>query len=145
MTIKHFPVTNTNIVEAHYSKKDNVPVTYVCTTDFKMSDRPVDIFYRETAHPEFGNKYFGIGIDYEDGSYFIFNADEIEKFSFGLVEDDDGNLQYSRSHHDYKAFDNGNMIDGGRVYIRSSLNSKIYVVRNGKMVQSHLTKADSLV
>jgi hypothetical protein len=143
--IKHFPVTNTNIVAAHYSKKDNVPVTYVCTTDFRRSDSPVDIFYRETPHPEFGNKYFGIGINYEDGSYVIFNADAVEDFSFGMVQDDDGNLQYSRSHHDYKAFDNGNMIDGGRSYIRHSGNAKIYVVRDGKMVQSDLTNADSLV
>jgi hypothetical protein len=145
MTIKHFPVTNTNIVEAHYSKKDNVPVTYVCTTDFKMSDRPVDIFYRETPHPEFNNRYFGIAVNYEDGSYIIFNADAVEDFSFGMVQDDEGNLQYSKSRHDYKIFNNGNMIDGGRDYIRSSLNSKIYVVRNGKMIQSDLTKADSLV
>jgi hypothetical protein len=145
MTIKHFPVTNTNIVEAHYSKKDNVPVTYVCTTDFKMSDRPVDIFYRETPHPEFNNRYFGIAVNYEDGSYIIFNADAVEDFSFGMVQDDEGNLQYSKSRHDYKIFNNGNMIDGGRDYIRSSLNSKIYVVRNGKMVQSDLTNADSLV
>jgi len=143
--IKHFPITHTGIIEAHYSKRDNVPISYVCTTDFKTSDRPVDIFYRESPHPEFGNKYFGIAVNYDDGSYTIFNADEVEQFTFGMVEDDDGDLQYSRSHHDYKAFDNGNMIDGGRVYIRSSLNSKIYVVRNGKMVQSDLTNADSLV
>jgi hypothetical protein len=62
-----------------------------------------------------------------------------------MVQDDEGNLQYSKSRHDYKIFNNGNMIDGGRDYIRSSLNSKIYVVRNGKMIQSDLTKADSLV
>jgi hypothetical protein len=111
-----------------------------------MSDRPVDIFYRNTPHPTFGNRYFGIGINHEDGSYVIFNADEIESFTFGLVEDDDGNLQYSQSHHEYKSFDNGNMIDGGRRYIRSSRNNvSIYVVRDGKMVERHLTTSDSLV
>jgi hypothetical protein len=133
--IKHFPVTNTDKVIEHYSQKDNVPIFYVCTTDFKMSDRPVDIFYRETAHPEFGNKYFGIAPNYGDGSYSIFNADEIEKFTFGMIEDDDGDLQYSKSNHDYKSFENGNMIDGGRNYIRHSGNTKFYVVRNGQMVQ----------
>jgi hypothetical protein len=144
--IKHFPVTNTDKVIEHYSQKDNVPIGYVCTTDFKMSDRPADIFYRDTPHPEFGNKYFGIAPNYGDGSYVIFNADEIKEFTFGMVEDDDGNLQYSRSHHDYKSFHNGNMIDGGRVYIRSSFNRvDIYIVRDGKMVERHLTTSDSLV
>jgi hypothetical protein len=142
--IKHFPVTNTSVVEAHYSKKDNVPVTYVCTTDLKRSDTPIDIFYRETPHPKFGNRYFGIVPNFEDGSYTIFNADRVEDLTFGLVEDDDGNLQYSRSHHDYKSFDNGNMIDGGREYMRSSFNKvDIYVVRSGKMVKNKIRKDDN--
>ena len=145
-TIKHFPITNTDKVCYIYSAKDGEPINYVCTTDFKMSDRPVDIFYRETPHPKFGNRYFGIAVNYEDGSYSIFNADEIEKFSFGMVEDDDGDLQYSQSHHDYKSFDNGNMIDGGREYIRSSHNNVcIYVVRDGKMVERGLTYSQSPV
>lgn len=132
--IKHFPVTNTEFVANHYSEKDGVPIKYVCTTDFSASDRPVDIFYRETSHPQFGNKYFGIAPDYESDNFIIFNADKVEDFTFGMVEDDDGNMQYSRSHHDYKSFKNGNMIDGGRQYIRSSLNSKVYVVRDGNMI-----------
>ena len=133
--IKHFPITNIDKVIQHYSDKDGVPISYVCTTDFTISDRPVDIFYRDSPHPEFCNQYFGIGVNYEDGSYVIFNADGIEDFTFGLVEDDDGNLQYSQYHHDYKSFDNGNMIDGGREYIRSSGNAKIYVVKNGTMIE----------
>jgi hypothetical protein len=144
--IKHFPITNTDKVIKHYSQKDNAPITYVCTTDFKVSDRPVDIFYRETPHPTFGNRYFAIAVNYEDGSYSIFNADEIEGFTFGLVEDDDGDLQYSQSHHEYKSFENGNMIDGGRRYIRSSRNNVcIYVVRDGKMVERNLTTSDKEV
>jgi len=135
MIIKHFPISNTDKVIEHYSAKDSVPISYVCTTDFKRSDRPVDIFYRDSPHPTFGNRYFGIGINHEDGSYVIFNADEVEKFSFGMAEDDEGNLQYSQSHHDYKSFDNGNMIDGGREYIRSSYTGvDIYVVSDGKMI-----------
>jgi len=134
--IKHFPVTNTDFVVKHYSEKDGVPIKYVCTTDFNVSNRPVDIFYRETAHPQFGNKYFGIALDYESDNFVIFNADKVEDFTFGMVEDDEGNMQYSRSHHDYKSFKNGNMIDGGRQYVRSSLNSQIYVVRDGQFVLS---------
>jgi hypothetical protein len=132
--IKHFPITNTETVIKHYSQKDGVPISYVCTTDFNCSDAPVDIFYRKTPHPEFGNKYFGIGVDREDGSYVIFNADKVEDFAFGMVEDDDGNLQYSEYHHRCKFFENGNMIDGGRDYVRSSLNAKIYVVRDGQFI-----------
>jgi hypothetical protein len=131
--IKHFPITNTDHVEEFYSHKDGVPIKYVCTTDFRQSDNPADIFYRESPHPKFGNKYFGIAYNY-DGHYTIFNADEIENFSFGMVEGDDGHIQYSQSHHDYKSFDNGNMIDGGRSYNRYSGKLHTYVVRNGHMI-----------
>jgi len=143
--IKHFPITDTDKVIQHYSDKDGVPINYVCTTDFKTSDRPVDIFYRESPHPTFGNRYFGIGVNYEDGSYIIFNADEVENFTFGLVEDDNGDFQYSQSHHDYKSFDNGNMIDGGRSYIRHGGKVDILVVRDGKMVNFDLTTKETAV
>jgi hypothetical protein len=133
--IKHFPITNTHKVIEHYSQKDNVPISYVCTTDYSTSDRPVDIFYRNTPHPEFGNRYFGIAVNYNDGSYSIFGADTIEGFTFGLVEDDDGNLQYSEYLHKYKSFDNGNMIDGGRSYTRYSGKIKYYKVKDGQMVK----------
>ena len=132
--IKHFPVTNTDKIIEYYSKKDGVPINYVCTTDFRRSDSPVDIFYRETDHPEFGNRYFGIAPDYETGGITIFDADKIEDFSFGVVEDDSGDLQYSQYHHDYKSFDNGNMIDGGRSYNRYSGKLHTYVIRNGHMI-----------
>ena len=132
--IKHFPITNTDVVVSHYSEKDGVPIKYVCTTDFNVSDRPVDIFYRETSHPQFGNKYFGIALDYESDGFIIFNADKVENFTFGMVEDDDDNLQYSQYHHDYKSFNNGNMIDGGRSYNRYSGKLYTYIVRNGHMI-----------
>ena len=132
MNIKHDPITNTEVICEHYSKKDGVSVKYVCTTDFGGSyDNPADIFYRETPHPEFGNKYFGIRV--YDGEIYISNADKVDGLTFGMVEDDKGNMQYSQYHHDYKSFNNGNMIDGGRDYIRSSGKVKVLVVRNGKM------------
>jgi len=134
MNIKHFPLFNTDVICKYYSQKDRVPIKYVCTTDFKMSDRPVDIFYRDSAHPKFGNKYFGIAPTYENDDYVIFNADEIEDFTFGLVEDDEGNLQYSQYHHDYKIFENGNMIDGGRFYVRYSGKISYYKVKDGEMI-----------
>ena len=133
--IKHFPTVNTEKVCDYYSQKDGVEIKYVCTTDLKTSDMPIDIFYRSSPHPEFGNRYFGIYYDYDRiGGYMICNADMIETLYFAMVEDDNGDLQYSQYHHDYKSFKNGNIIDGGRSYIRSSFSPKIYLVRDGMMV-----------
>lgn len=132
--IKHFPITNTDIVVDHYSKKDGVDVKYVCTTELDYAGNPIDIFYRATPHPKFGNRYFGIYIRPSDDSVMICNADKVETLTFGMVKDDDGDLQYSNYHHDYKSFKNGNMIDGGRLYIRSSLGADVYVVRDGNMI-----------
>lgn len=130
MKIKHCPIAKVEQVEKLYSEKDGVPVKHVCTTEF--GDTIADIFFRETPHPEFGNKYFAIL--FRDDVPYIVNADKVENFSFGMVINDEGDLEYSRSRHDYKSFENGNMIDGGRDYIRSSGNFKVYVVRNGEMI-----------
>lgn len=134
MTIKHYPVFPTEKVIEHYSNKDGVPVKYVCTTDIKRSDMPVDIFYRETPHPEFSNRYFGLFYDPAE-RVMITNADLVEEFEFGMVENDVGDLEYSQSHHDYKLFENGNMIDGGRQYIRSSLGCDVYRIKDGEFVK----------
>jgi hypothetical protein len=58
--IKHYPQFDTKKVIKHYEEKDNVPITYICTTDLRVSDHPVDVFFRESPHPEFGNRYFGL-------------------------------------------------------------------------------------
>jgi hypothetical protein len=133
MIIHHEPLFDTNKVCEHYTEKDGVPITYVCTSALGDEAQAMDIFYRETPHPQFGNRYFGL---YHNGNLMIANADRIESVEFGLVEDDDGDLQYSAHRHDYKLFENGNMIDGGRAYIKSSMcEIKHYVVRNGEMVE----------
>lgn len=139
MNIKHYPITNTKKVEELYSEKDGVPVKHVCTTEF--GDSIVDIFYRDTPHPKFGNRYFAIL--FRDNVPYIANADEVEKLTFGLVQNDDGDMEYSRSRHDYKQFKNGNMIDGGRDYIRSSGEVLIYVVRDGVMQHFGVSKSIS--
>jgi len=135
--IKHEPLFDTDKVCEHYSKKDGVPVTYVCTSALGDEAQAMDIFYRETPHPEFGNRYMGLYRNYliSDG-VMIANADRIETQEFGLIEDDEGNLQYSAHRHDYKKFENGNMIDGGRAYIKSSVCPVyMYVVRDGEVVE----------
>lgn len=133
--IKHYPITNIAQVEKFYSEKDGVPVKHVCTTEFH--DAIADVFYRATPHPEFGNKYFAlyfrVSTNKQYDQLMIANADQVENLTFGMVENDDGNLEYSQHRHDYKSFKNGNMIDGGRDYIRSSGKVKVFVVRNGIM------------
>jgi len=138
--IKHIPTLDTDTVCEHYSKKDGVPVKYVCSsTAVKHGTQSVDIFYRDTPHPEFGNHYFGLYHSPHSNNLMITNADKVEEFEFGLVEDDDGDLQYSADRWDYKQFENGNMIDGGRSYIKSSgCPIHMHVVRDGEMVKQDL-------
>jgi hypothetical protein len=110
----------------------------VCTSAPGDESQAMDVFYRETPHPEFGNRYFGLFSNAMSGNLMITNADKIEELAFGLVEDDDGNLQYSAHRHDFKKFKNGNMIDGGRAYIKSGMHPvHMYVVRNGEMVKEN--------
>lgn len=137
MKIKHNPVFNIEKVIDHYTKRDGVPVVYVCTTDLLTSDSPKDVFYRAdgSCHPEFGNRYFGLSIDPMTSNVWICDADRVEEFEFGVVENDTGELEYSRSHHDYKQFKNGNMIDGGRQYIRTSGCRAVYRVKDGVMYE----------
>ena len=137
MTIKHSPVFDTEQVIKNYSDKDGVPVRYVCTTDINHIDMPVDVFYRETPHPEFGNHYFGLFVDHS-GRIMITNADQVEELEFGLVVNDDGDWEYSRSRHDFKQFENGSMIDGGRAYIRSSGYHVVHIVKDGEFVKDDI-------
>ena len=131
MNIEHFPLFDIEKVEKIYTEKDGVEVKYVCTTDLRASDVPVDVFYRETPHPEFGNRYFGIFYDNFRGCMMITNADVVESLEFGMIEVD-GKYYYSQSHHDYKSFADGEFIDGGRAYIRSSGGAITTHIKNGK-------------
>jgi hypothetical protein len=140
MNIKHYPITNISRVEKLYSEKDGVPINHVCTTEFG-NGVIADIFYRSTPHPKFGNKYFAIL--FRDNVPYIANADQVENLTFGMVENDDGDLEYSRSRHDYKTFKNENMIDGGRDYIRSNGKVKVFIIRNGKMENFGVNANDS--
>ena len=133
MSIKHEPIFKTDAMAEHYSKKDGVAVKYVCTSALGGEAQAMDIFYRETPHPEFGNRYFGMFIDQQD-RVMITNADRIDGAEFAMIEDSEGNLHYSAHRHDYKEVD-GKMIDGGRAYIRSSGSVELYKVRDGEIVK----------
>lgn len=144
--IKHAPIFDTERVEKLYSKKDGVDITYVCSTDLDASDVPMDIFYRDTPHPEFGNKYFGLFRNPDpasDGTLMITNADKVEDFEFGMIQDKDGDYWYSQSHHDC-LFVDGKMIDGGRRYIRHSGEAELWKVKNGKMVRTVYSKENEV-
>lgn len=136
MNIQHEPLFDTAKVEAHYTEKDGVEVKYVCTTDLNASDVPVDVYYRATPHPEFGNRYFGLYHDHVRGHLMITNADIVESLEFGMIEAE-GKYYYSQSHHDYKVVE-GKMIDGGRQYIRSSGGATVMRITNGKFYAEDL-------
>jgi hypothetical protein len=129
MKIIHKPRFKTDRVIEHYSLKDGVPIQYVCSSECSRDNEVEDIFYRETPHPEFGNRYFGL-ISLNNQTY-IRNADSIENKAFGCVKNDDGDLEYSECRWDYKKFQNGNMIDGGRAYIKSTGKVRVYFVKDG--------------
>jgi len=136
MDIKHPKIFDTDKVESLYTEKDNVPVKYVCTTDLKASDKPADIFYRDTPHPEFGNRYFGMYNDRMNDRVMICNADIVEDFEFGMIKDSDNNWYYSACHHDC-IFIDGKMIDGGRQYIRSTGLDGVFKIENGSFVRQN--------
>lgn len=135
MNVKHEPQFDVERVQSHYTEKDGVEVKYVCTTDLRASDVPVDVYYRDTPHPTFGNRYFGLYHDHVRGHLMITNADVVEELEFGMVKNDNDEWQYSISHHDYRSFDNGNMIDGGRQYVRSSGPTVLFKVKDGKFIE----------
>ena len=133
MDIKHPSIFDKDKVIEHYSKKDGVEVKYVCTTDLLNSDVPADIFYRETPHPEFGNRYFGLFYHPIKKHLMITNADMVEDFEFGMIKDTENNWYYSASHHDC-LFIEDKMIDGGRQYIRSTGLDGVFKIANGEFV-----------
>ena len=132
MNIVHENLFDIEKVEKIYTEKDGVEVKYVCTTDLNASDVPVDVFYRATPHPQFGNHYFGIYWDHVRDCTMITNADIVESFDFGMIRVD-GKYYYSQSHHDYKVVGD-KMIDGGRAYIRSGGCDAVMRVINGKFI-----------
>src|SRR6056300_1082205 len=87
--IIHESLFETNKIAEHYTEKDGVPVTYVCTSALGGQEFAVDVFYRETPHPEFGNRYFGLYRNpsfSSDGTIMITNADMIKDLEFGMKE-----------------------------------------------------------
>lgn len=124
LNIKHFPILDTEAALEHYEPEG---VKYVCTTELKAYGVPVDVFYRPTPHPVYGNRYFGL---YRNGygDIFICNADVIEELDFCVIDNGKGEWTYSQYTHDYLSW-GSNFIDGGRAYTRTGGNVLPKVVR----------------
>ena len=140
VNIHHRPILDTKRVCELYSAKDGVPVTYVCTSALGDEAQAMDIFYRETPHPEFGNRYFGLYHNpsfSSDRTIMITNADKIESVEFGMKEHD-GEWHYSQHRHDFYTIGDVSL-DGGRAYFRCvgnvSTPTKWFEVRNGEFVE----------
>jgi len=140
MKINHRPIFNTEKAEKLYTEKDGIPVKYVCTSALGGQAFAVDVFYRETPHPEFGNRYFGLyrnpyANDYE---IMITNADKIEELEFGMKEHN-GEWHYSQHRHDFYTIGDVSL-DGGRAYFRCVGNvrtpTKFLKVKDGEFVDA---------
>jgi hypothetical protein len=139
MNINHDPIFISEEVEKFYTEKDGVEVKYVCTTALRNDTVPVDVFYRATPHPEFGNHYFGLYPNPFNEGLLICNADAVEDYEFGMVEHN-GVWFYSTHRHDYRPVGiNEGAIDGGRAYIRvvGDLVAHTYKVKNGKFKEEN--------
>ena len=137
MNIQHNPIFDTAKVETLYTEKDGVEVKYVCTTAVQQHAAfAADVFYRATPHPEFGNRYFALYRNpyADDAQIMITNADQVENFKFGMIEDTEGKYYYSQHRHDYKVIED-KMIDGGRSYIRSGGRVDVFKIQDGKFVE----------
>lgn len=140
--IKHFPIFDTQRVIDVYSKKDGVPIYYVCTTALDHGTTAGDVFFRETPHPEFGNRYFQLFMRTIPGdvrgTLMIRNADVVEDLNFDMIKGH-GGWYYSQHRHDFREVPGtGLAIDGGRSYTRLVGNNfghepRSFQVINGKM------------
>lgn len=126
------PIDKVKFVEDFYSKKDEVDVKYVMTSALPNSInslRRYDIYFRETPHPVFKNRYFGLA--WQNKQLYIVNADSIDDIVIGMIYDDETDTYHYSSHrHDYKSFKN-RVIDGGREYIRGFA-YKLFILKDGK-------------
>jgi hypothetical protein len=151
MNIQHNPIFDTDAIIQHYEAKDGVTIKYICTSALNHGTVAADIFYRETAHPDFGNRYFGLYVNHYFGDdsgarVMITNADCIEDLDFNMV-DIDGTLHYSQHRHDFRNVGDVS-IDGGRSYTRLVGNvhrpQKSLKVKNGEFIEEREIQITSL-
>lgn len=148
MKIHHEPHFDVQLVCDHYSQKDGVPVQYVCTSATnEYGSFSCDIFYRETPHPEFGNRYFAIFSEPSplgvERRIMISNADKIEDLTFEMYySKTTSEWFYSQHRHDFRPVPGAGInIDGGRSYnrivgdIHGDYQRKQMKVKDGQFVE----------
>jgi len=137
MSIIHNPVANTQSVIDYFHNGIRT-VNYVCTTDVYQIETSeyvyCDVFVQWPRHEAYGNQYFGFYRD-EGGNGHVCNADEVENYLFGMVENDNGDLVYSANTIDYQSFDNGNWISGGRHDLQWNGDISYYKLANGEFYE----------
>ena len=136
MNVLHNPQFDIKKTTAYYTKKDGVPIHYVCTSTLDEGDVPVDIYYRDTPHPDHNNYYFGLYAD--EDRMMICKADSVEKYQFGMISDAKEEWVYSQSLHDTVSIDVG-FINGGRKFIRrggdfDTMQYQVCKVKDGEFV-----------
>jgi hypothetical protein len=98
MAIIHNPVANTEAIINHFSDW-NTTVTYVCTRDLYRAEEDinihVDIFHQWPKDPVKLNTYFGYWNANNQGWYC--DADNIEDYTFAMVPNANGDLEYSQT------------------------------------------------
>jgi len=124
----HRPVHDIETIAQHYTEKDGVPVHYVCTTALGDAAIAFDIFYRDTPHPEFGNRYFGLYYDHIRDCMMIINAEDVEDYKFTCSLASNDQLVYSQHRHDMVQVYGGSL-DGGRSYTRVSGKPNLFTAR----------------
>ena len=146
MKINHSPIFDEKAAVKLYSKKDGVDVTYICTSALNEHAAVAgDIFYRETPHPEYGNRYFALYQQPFDGKIMISNADNIETLKFNMFYSKAHDMWYYSQHrHDFRLVPGAGInIDGGRSYtkiigdIRGDYQSKIMIVKDGEFIDGN--------
>ncbi len=148
--IDHRPYLDVEKLAEHFSERDGVDIKYVCTSSIStQSAYAFDIFFRDTPHPKYGNRYFGLITrvnEHDESILYISDADGIEDedLNFGMVENN-GILYYSRHRHDCFEIPDTNMyIDGGRAYIRGGGNPlpvfKNFILKDGNFVKTENVK-----
>ena len=140
VNVRHRPALNVKEAAKLYSEKDGVPIKYVCTSAIDNGTSSMDIFYRETPHPEFGNRYFGLYFRFlldNTNQLMITNADKVEELKFEMVEVN-GQWHYSQDRHDFHTVGDVS-IDGGRAYLKMVGNLfhpvKTFRVKNGEFIE----------
>lgn len=140
MNIHHRPFLDPQKVERVYSEKDGVPVRYVCTSALDNGTLSMDIFYRDTPHLDYGNRYFGLYFKHmldNSKELMITNADSIEDVTFEMVQVGD-KWHYSQDRHDFHTVGDVS-IDGGRAYLKRVGNlshpTKTFRVRDGEFIE----------